>query len=311
MLARLTKKMREWVKVTPEEVHEQYVKDNEEVKIKYVLMESKDFVEAKKVEEYYGKNKEEYRVPEQVRARHILVKLEKEAGAETEKKARGKAEEVLKALEKGGDFAELAKKYSQGPTAEKGGDLGFFPYQGMDPEFAKAAFALKKGETSGLVRSRFGYHIIKLEERKDSSIRPLEEAAGMIRRNLSGEEEKSKAREKLQTIWQEIKTSPAMAAAQDFKESGFFKRGGFIPQFGWAPDVVKTAFSLEEGELSEVIESSGGFALIQLLEKKKAEEEKFEEDKAKAAEKLLREKTGRLYSDWLQATKERAEIKRF
>jgi peptidyl-prolyl cis-trans isomerase D len=303
MLEKLRKRSREWVKVTPKEVENYYIKNNEEVKIRYILIEPKDFVELKKVEEYYGKNKEEYRIPEQVRARHILIKLEPEAGLEIEKEAQAKAEKILKELKKGEDFAELAKKFSDCPSGQKGGDLGFFTYGRMDPEFSKAAFGLKKGETSKLVKSSFGYHIIKLEEKKPSSIQSLKEVEERIRRKLVGEEEEGKAEERAEKISKE--------RDQKFEETGFFKPGGFIPKLGWAPEVAKAAFSLKDGEFSKVIKTQKGYAIIQLAEKKEIDREKFRKEKEKTAERLLQQKSSQIYNEWLQQLKNRAKIKKF
>jgi peptidyl-prolyl cis-trans isomerase D len=311
MVEKLQKRIREWVKITPEEVESYYIKKNEEAKVSYILVEPKDFVEAKKVKEHYDKNKEEYRVPEQVQARHILMKLDPEAGPETEKEARAKAEKILKELKKGGDFAELAKKHSNCPSAQEGGDLGFFAYQRMDPKFSEVAFALKKGEMSELVKTRFGYHIIKLEERKPSSIQSLEKVEERIRMKLAGEKEEKKAEEEAEKKWKEIQSASGASQGEKFEEAGFFKRGGFIPKLGWVPEVVETAFSLELGESSKVIKTRRRYFIIQLREKKGIDKEKFQEEKEKTAGRLLRQKSGQLYNEWLQQLKSRAEIKKF
>src|SRR4029077_12192443 len=94
------------------------------------------------------------------------------------KKARADAEAVLKQVKGGGDFAALAKQYSQDPgSAANGGDLNFFPKGQMVPAFETAAFALKPGETSGLVETPFGFHIIKLAERRPARTVPLQEVS--------------------------------------------------------------------------------------------------------------------------------------
>lgn len=138
--------------------------------------------EAKK---FYDDNKDKFRREEAVRASHILVGSDQNATAADKKKAREKAESLLKQLKGGADFAELAKKESSCPSSAQGGDLGFFGKGQMVPEFEKAAFGLKPGEVSDVVETQFGYHIIKLSEKKDAETVPFEEAKERIEQFLT------------------------------------------------------------------------------------------------------------------------------
>ncbi|ABB31057.1 PpiC-type peptidyl-prolyl cis-trans isomerase [Geobacter metallireducens RCH3] len=133
--------------------------------------------EAKK---FYNDNKDKFRREEAVRASHILVSADQKASPEEKKKAKEKAEALLKQLKGGADFAELAKKESSCPSSAQGGDLGFFGKGQMVPEFEKTAFNLKPGEVSDVVETQFGYHIIKLAEKKDAETVPFEEAKERI-----------------------------------------------------------------------------------------------------------------------------------
>jgi peptidyl-prolyl cis-trans isomerase C len=110
---------------------------------------------------------------EEVRASHILV------GEESDAKT------IRSQIDGGADFTELAKKHSTGPSADKGGDLGFFRRQDMVPEFSEAAFALRAGEVSGPVKTQFGWHIIKVEERRTSEPPPFEQVADNLQRELA------------------------------------------------------------------------------------------------------------------------------
>ncbi len=123
-------------------------------------------VPEKEVKEYYDSHLKMFQRPEEVRASHILIKVDAKADEQTKLKARKDLEEIQKKLLKGEDFAKLAKKYSQGPSAAKGGDLGYFRRGQMVPPFEKAAFALKPGEVSDIVVTRFGYHLIKVSDIK-------------------------------------------------------------------------------------------------------------------------------------------------
>lgn len=123
-----------------------------------------------KLKEYYDKNMEAYR-DLQIKASHILLETEEDA------------KDVLDKVQKGEDFAELAKKYSTGPSAPQGGDLGYFSKGMMVPEFEEAALALKVGEVSEPVKTKFGYHIIKVMDRKEE-MRAFEEVKEEIRGNM-------------------------------------------------------------------------------------------------------------------------------
>lgn len=123
-------------------------------------------VPEKDVKKYYDTHPKMFQRPEEVRASHILIKVDQKADEKTKLKARKELEEIQKKLLKGEDFAKLAKKYSQGPSAAKGGDLGFFRRGQMVPPFEKAAFSLKPGKVSDIVVTRFGYHLIKVTDRK-------------------------------------------------------------------------------------------------------------------------------------------------
>jgi len=137
-----------------------------------------------KISAFYKENPTFFEASEEVSARHILFKLEDGADEETKAAAKAKAEAALKRVLAGEDFATLATELSEGPSGPKGGELGFFSKDRMVAPFADAAFALKPGETSGVVETRFGYHIIRVEERNDARTVPLDEVRDRIRQGL-------------------------------------------------------------------------------------------------------------------------------
>ncbi len=119
--------------------------------------------------EYHNKYKEEFITPEMVKVRHILIRSGKNKSANEKKAARDKAEAILKRIKGGEDFSKLAMEHSEDPRSKpRGGELDFFHRGMMVPEFEKVAFNLKPGQISELVETQFGYHIIKLDERKDA-----------------------------------------------------------------------------------------------------------------------------------------------
>ena len=115
---------------------------------------------------FYDQNPDKFTKPDSAKASHILLGVDQKASADEKKAAREKAEKLRKELVGGADFATLAKANSTCPSSQQGGDLGFFGKGQMVPAFEKAAFALKPGEISDVVETQFGYHIIKLTEKK-------------------------------------------------------------------------------------------------------------------------------------------------
>jgi peptidyl-prolyl cis-trans isomerase C len=143
--------------------------------------------EAKK---YYDEHPAEFQTKEQVRASHILITPKKEEGSteatpEEKAKAKAKAEDLLKQIKEGADFAELAKANSDCPSAAQGGDLNFFGKGQMVPPFETAAFALETGKVSDVVETRFGYHIIKATDRKEASTKSFEQAKAGLMQQLA------------------------------------------------------------------------------------------------------------------------------
>jgi len=126
---------------------------------------------------FYADNPEMFENDAQVHARHIITAAGADADADTVAKARAKAETARERALAGEDFAELARELSEGPSAPKGGDLGFFSREQMVPAFADAAFALEPGQISEVVRSGFGFHVIKVEEKRPAGTLPLDEVS--------------------------------------------------------------------------------------------------------------------------------------
>jgi peptidyl-prolyl cis-trans isomerase C len=115
---------------------------------------------------YYDKNPQRFKQPEQIKASHILIKVDAKADEAKKAEARQRIEKVQQKLKDGGDFAALAKEYSEGPSSAKGGDLGYFRHGQMVKPFEEAALALKPNEVSDVVETRFGYHLIKVYDNK-------------------------------------------------------------------------------------------------------------------------------------------------
>ncbi|MBN1795521.1 MAG: peptidylprolyl isomerase [Sedimentisphaerales bacterium] len=162
------------------------------------LIEAQNFgsldVNEAETQAYYEENDRLFRKPEQVEASHILIKVDTSdpniESTQAESMARTKAEGLLQQIKTGADFAELAMKYSDCPSSVNGGKLGFGTRRTWVPEFAQTAFALQPGEVGDVVKTRFGYHIIKVTDRKDASVTSFEDAKDEITKRLKGQKER-------------------------------------------------------------------------------------------------------------------------
>lgn len=142
-------------------------------------------VSSQDARDFYDKNIRNFEQDEQVRARHILIKFDKDADEDEVEKARLRAAELSeKARQSDVDFAELAREHSEGPSAPRGGDLGLFTHARMVPEFSDVAFAMSVGDVSDPVKSQFGFHVILVEEKKPAQTQPFSEARDDITEQL-------------------------------------------------------------------------------------------------------------------------------
>jgi peptidyl-prolyl cis-trans isomerase C len=155
------------------------------------------------LQKFYDQNKEKFKSGDEVKASHILLKDEKTA------------QDVLAKVKSGGNFEELAKKYSIDSAAAKGGDLGWFGKEAMIPEFAKAAFALKEGETSGIVKTKFGFHIIKVTGKRAAGTRSFADVKDQIKAAILP----SKQQEVFQKLKDELKKSGKYTIKEDVLKS--------------------------------------------------------------------------------------------
>ncbi len=165
----------------------------------------KTTIPEKEIKAYYDSNSNLFKQPEQVRASHILIKVEPKAKESEKEDALKKIKEVQEKQKKGDDFAKLAKDYSQGPSNVKGGDLGYFKRGQMVPAFEEVAFKLKPGEVSDIVNTRFGYHLIKVVDKKPESTVPYEEIEERIGQYLKQEKVQKEVKQLVEKLRKEAK----------------------------------------------------------------------------------------------------------
>ncbi len=220
------------------------------------------------VRDYYSKNSEKFTTPEQRRARHILFKVESDSPAAVAEAQRKKAEEVLKLARSGKDFAQLAKQYSQGPSAKNGGDLGFFQKGQMVESFDNAVFSMKPGQISDIIRSPFGYHIIKLEAIKPAVVKALSQVHDEIVQDIRLSRAKAIAFKKANDCYEGIIGDGSLQAytkkhpEASVIETGFFTRQSPPEALKGDTKFLTAAFALKQGELSSLIETKNGYAII-------------------------------------------------
>ncbi|HKT79344.1 MAG TPA: peptidyl-prolyl cis-trans isomerase [Vicinamibacterales bacterium] len=258
----------------------------EKRKVRYVLVDldavrAKIVVPQSDIERAYNENIEQYSTPEQIRASHILFKTEGKDDAAV----RAKAEDVLKQARAGADFAALAKKYSEDEaSAKNGGDLDFFGRGRMVPEFDAVAFTLEPGAISDLVKTQFGYHIIKVTDKKPGTSQELSTVSPQISDQIAAERAQTQAADIADRLTAQItKASDLDAAARSqglqVQESGFFARDEPILALGGSPEVAMRAFELQEGQASGQIRTPRGYVFIAYAGKQDSYIPKFDEVK--------------------------------
>lgn len=266
----------------------------EKRKVKYILIDTealrtKVVVTDADVQRQYNETIQQFTTPEQVRASHILLKTEGKDDATV----KARAEEVLKQAKGGADFAALAKQFSEDDSnAQNGGDLDFFGRGRMVPEFDTAAFAMEIGQISELVKTQFGYHIIKLTDKKPATTRPLEEVRQQLTDQIMAERSQQQAADLAQRLEGQIKKpadldTVAKAEGLTVQETGFFSKDEPILGVGAAPEMTARAFTLNDGEVSGVLRSARGYVFEALTGKQESYIPKLEEVKDKVREAVV------------------------
>jgi peptidyl-prolyl cis-trans isomerase D len=278
--------------------HTEDFKIPEKRKVRYLLIDvdalrAKVVVPSADIERAYNASIDSYSTPEQVRASHILLKTEGKDDAAV----KAKAEDVLKQAKAGADFAALAKKYSEDEeSAKNGGDLDYFGKGKMVPEFDQAAFAMTPGQISDQpVKTQFGYHIIKLVDKKAATTRTLAEVRQQINDQLSYERAQAQAADLAESLAKQI-AKPAdldrVAKAQGLsvQESGFFARDEPILGVGPSPEAAARAFEMKQGDVSGALRASRGFVFETLVAKQDPYVPKLDEVKDRVRDEVVKQK---------------------
>jgi peptidyl-prolyl cis-trans isomerase D len=294
----------------------------EKRQVKYVVVDAAQVATQVQVTQadlqaYYRDHQDQYRVPEQVQVRHILVKTplpgpNGKADDNAVKAAKAKADDILAKLKAGGDFAELAKKNSDDPgSAAKGGELGWINRGQTVPEFEKTAFSLKKGETSGLVQSSYGFHIIQLEDKHDAHVKTLDEVRAEIEPVVRQQKAAQMAENMANTLLSLAKTQGLDKAAQakglEVISSNLVTRTDTLPGIGAAPQVMDAIFSAAPKSAPELAGFPQGQVVFQVTEVKPPATPTFDEIRARVETEYKAGQAQQLLGQKLQQLAEAAK----
>jgi peptidyl-prolyl cis-trans isomerase D len=275
----------------------------EQVRIGYAVVDPESFaaqveLTAEQLAQYYEEHKDQFHQEEQVRARHILFKLPPQAGADADARTRAEAEAARLRIQAGEDFAVLASQLSQDPvSAQQGGDLGFFKRGEMVKPFEEVAFTLEPGSVSDPVRTDFGYHIIKVEERQAGGYEPLEAVQTELRAQLTREESRRLAEAQAQALYEAL-----VAAGSDWKaavevrhliphETALVAQGEAVEGIEHSGALTRAAFALQEGEVGRPSLDGNRYLVTKLLERKASYIPPLEAVKDTVQDALVRERS--------------------
>jgi peptidyl-prolyl cis-trans isomerase D len=287
------------------ESHSENYMTEPQIKLRYLVFEGSDINDANvtdpEIEAYYKDHKDEYAVKERRRARHILLKIPEGADEDKVEEIRKKAQKIRAEIEKGKDFAELARENSEDTgSADKGGELGFFSKGMMVKPFEEAVFSMKEGEISRAVLTRFGWHIIELEEIEPDRVKPLSEVKKSIATRLKDQKVKSMIWDRANDAYDEIIELGSLSdyAEQhddiELKTTEFFSQKKPPSVIGGDPELLQTLFALNSGELSSLLQIHQGILITEVLEKKAPYLPSMEEVRQQVKEDYIREKAKEL-----------------
>src|SRR5437773_2231431 len=252
----------------------------------------------REIEVYYQGHRDEFKQEEEACASHILIKVKQGEAKEghPDEEAKKIAQGVLDQVKAGKDFAELAKRSSEDQgSAAQGGSLGCFGHGRMVPEFENAAFSLGAGETSDLVQSPFGYHIIRVTEHKDETFSPLAQVKERIRQSMLAERTRKVVEEKMGRMSDALRRGKALeeaarAESLSVQKSPPLERGRPVPPLA-SPALVAKAFEMGKGEVAkEPFAIPNGYAFISLDEVQPSRLPELKEVQARVRADLVQEK---------------------
>jgi peptidyl-prolyl cis-trans isomerase D len=291
-------------------------------KIKYVVLDTGK-VEAgvqitrDELQAYYNQQRDQYRVPEQIKVSHIWIKLPLPGpdGKIDEKgvaDAQHRAEDLLKQLKSGAKFEDVAKKYSEDTgSANAGGSLGWIGKNQMGAEFEKAAESLPKGKISDVVKTLDGFHIIRVDDKQDAHVKTLDEVKSQIEPILKQQKTQDLAQKQAEDLVRQATAQglEAAAAAKGASVVGtdFIGRSDLLPGVGPAPQLMEAVFGAAEKSPPEMAPTPQGFAVFQLVAVKPPATPTFEEIQTRVEEEFKSDRSNLLLAQKTRELSDRAK----
>ncbi len=355
---KMVQQIRQAAKATDEEIREEYRKDNDKASLTVVRFAAPAFFDKSKatdeevkaflatdegkkaVETEYRAKSFRFKQPKRVQAQHILVKVAEDAPEADVAAAKAKLEEAKKQVEGGADFGEIARQISEDPgSKEKGGDLGFFGPGTMAKPFEEAAMALEKGQMSDLVRTRFGFHLIKVNDITAPKEQQLEEvqdqlAQEMLRKRKAREMAEKKAQEVLAQV-QAGKSLQDLFPPAHSEDDGhghapgqpmpvdkdqlavaettelFSVESEYVPRVGVSADLAKAVQDADEGAvLPQVFDVSDAFVVAVVADRVKPDMESFETKAQDYRQRVVARKEATLVQDFTTKLREKAKVEK-
>ena len=295
----------------------------EKRKIKYVVIDTAKLqaqvpVTRQELQAYYDQHRDEYRVPEQAKISHILIKTplpgpDGKVDPKGMEEARQKAEDILKQLKSGANFAELAKKYSQdADSAKNGGSLGWVQRASIPaPEVAKAAFSLPKGGTSDVINAGYGFDIVHVDDRQAAEFKTLEQVKDQIEPVLKKQKAEREAENLSNSVANQARTDglDKAAAAKGLQviTTDFVARTDTLPGIGSSPQFMDAIFSAREKSPADVAPLPDGYAVYELVSVRPPATPTFQEIRSRVEDEFKNERSSILLSQKTQELSDRAK----
>ena len=291
----------------------------EKIKAQYIVIETAKLadkvpVTQAELQQYYNQHQDAYRIPDTVTVRHILIKTPTpgpdgkvdQAGVDA---ARKKAEDIEKQLKSGASFAELAKKNSDDPgSAQNGGLLPPLTKGRTVPEFEQSAFTTPAGQTTDIIRTSYGFHIIHVESKQQARLKPLDEVKPEIEAVLKGQKTGAEAQNLANSVQATARTAGMSKAASEkgltVITAGPVAQGDLLPGVGNAPELVSALFSAKKNDPPATASLPQGYAIYQVIDIQPPQTPTFEQIKDKVEQQF---KDQRAQAQLAQKTQELAD----
>jgi peptidyl-prolyl cis-trans isomerase D len=294
----------------------------EKRKIKYVVIDTAKLqgeaqVSQQDLQAYYDQHRDEFRAPEQVNVRQILIKTplpgtDGKVDQKSADDARKKADDVLKQLKAGAKFEDLAKKYSEDPSSKDGGSVGWIKRGGFPiPEVDKAAFSLAKGGTSDVINAGYAFVILRVEDKQDAHMKTMSEVKDQIEPVLKQQKAQQAADAETSALLSQARTvgldKAAVAKGLQVVATDFIGRADSLPGLGSSPQFTEAVFSAAEKSPPDQVQVPQGFAIFELEAIKPPATPTFEEIRSRVETEFKNERSGTLLTQKTQELSDRAK----